>query len=90
MPPTALPEARFASAECLSAWPAEISDPDGWVWTMLSAMDGSRGLPELIEHVRAAHPAQSPEVLRHGALQLLRTGYVEDVGGTRTRRAHRA
>lgn len=60
---------------------AEISDPDGWVWTMLSAMDGSRGLPELIEHVRAAHPAQSPEVLRHGARQLLRTGYVEDVGG---------
>jgi molybdopterin/thiamine biosynthesis adenylyltransferase len=60
---------------------AEISDPDGWVWTMLSAMDGSRGLPELIEHVRAAHPAQSPEVLRHGALQLLRTGYVEDVAG---------
>jgi molybdopterin-synthase adenylyltransferase len=60
---------------------AEMSDPDGWVWTMLSAMDGSRGLPDLIEHVRAVHPAQSPEVLRHGALQLLRTGYVEDVAG---------
>ena len=60
---------------------AEVSDPDGWVWTMLSAMDGSRGLPEIIEHVRAAHPAQAAGVLRRGALQLLRTGYVEDVAG---------
>ena len=41
---------------------AEVSDPDGWVWTMLSAMDGSRGLPEVIEHVHAAHPAQSADV----------------------------
>jgi molybdopterin/thiamine biosynthesis adenylyltransferase len=60
---------------------AEVSDPDGWVWTMLSAMDGSRDLPEIIEHVRAAHPAQAAGVLRRGALQLLRTGYVEDVAG---------
>ena len=60
---------------------AEISDPDGWVWTMLEAMDGSRGLPEIIEHVHAAHPAQTVDVLRRGAGQLLRAGYVEDVAG---------
>jgi molybdopterin-synthase adenylyltransferase len=60
---------------------AEISDPDGWVWTMLAAMDGSRGLPEIIEHVHAAHPAQTVDILRRGAEQLLRTGYVEDVAG---------
>jgi molybdopterin-synthase adenylyltransferase len=60
---------------------AEISDPDGWVWTMLAAMDGSRGLPEVIEHVHAAHPAQTIDILRSGAGQLLRAGYVEDAGG---------
>jgi hypothetical protein len=60
---------------------AELSDPDGWVWTMLSAMDGSRGLAEIIEHVRAAHPEQAADVVGRGALQLLRTGYVEDVAG---------
>jgi molybdopterin-synthase adenylyltransferase len=60
---------------------AEISDPDGWVWTMLAAMDGSRGLPEVVEHVHAAHPAQSVDVLRRGAEQLLGTGYVEDAAG---------
>jgi molybdopterin-synthase adenylyltransferase len=60
---------------------AEISDPDGWVWTMLAAMDGSRGLAEVVAQVQAAHPGQSVEVLRHGAEQLLSTGYVEDAAG---------
>lgn len=60
---------------------AEISDPDGWVWTMLVAMDGSRELPEIIEHVHTAHPGQPVDSLRRGAGQLLGTGYVEDAAG---------
>jgi molybdopterin-synthase adenylyltransferase len=59
----------------------EICDPDGWVWTMLAAMDGSRELPEIVEHVHAAHPGQDIEALRRGAEQLLGTGYVEDAAG---------
>jgi len=58
---------------------AEIADPDGWVWTMLSAMDGTRGLPEIIEQVSGAHPGQPVPRLRRGAEQLLGSGYVEDV-----------
>lgn len=60
---------------------AEISDPDGWVWTMLAAMDGSRSSPEIVEHVHAGHPDQPLDVLRHGAEQLLASGYVEDAEG---------
>jgi len=60
---------------------AEIQDPDGWVWTMLAAMDGSRGLPEIIDHVHTAHPTQPADVLRRGAGQLLNSGYVEDAAG---------
>jgi molybdopterin-synthase adenylyltransferase len=60
---------------------AEISDPDGWAWTMLAAMDGSRGLPEIVEQVHAAHPAKPVDVLERGARQLLSTGYVEDAAG---------
>jgi molybdopterin-synthase adenylyltransferase len=60
---------------------AEIADPDGWVWTMLSAMDGSRGLAEVVEHVHQVHPGQSVGLLRRGAVQLLGTGYVEDAAG---------
>jgi len=61
---------------------AEIPDPDGWVWTMLAAMDGSRDLPEIIEQVHASHPDQSVATLRRGAEQLLASGYVEDAAGT--------
>jgi molybdopterin-synthase adenylyltransferase len=60
---------------------AEISDPDGWVWTMLAAMDGSRGLAEIVEHVHTAHPDQPVAALRRGAEQLLASGYVEDAAG---------
>ena len=57
---------------------AEIPDPDGWVWTMLAAMDGSRGLPEIIELAQAGHPEQAPDLLQRGAEQLMASGYLED------------
>ena len=57
---------------------AEIPDPDGWVWTMLAAMDGGRGLPEIIELVQAAHPQQARDLLQRGAEQLMASGYLED------------
>jgi molybdopterin-synthase adenylyltransferase len=60
---------------------AEIADPDGWVWTMLTAMDGTHGVPEIIGLVSAAHPGQPVETLRRGAGQLLSSGYVEDAAG---------
>ena len=60
---------------------AEITDPDGWVWTMLTAMDGSRTVPQVIDHVSATHPDQPVAVLRDGVEQLLSSGYIEDVAG---------
>jgi molybdopterin/thiamine biosynthesis adenylyltransferase len=60
---------------------SEIADPDGWVWTMLTAMDGSRSLAEIIERVHSAHPQRPADVLRRGAEQLLASGYVEDAAG---------
>jgi molybdopterin-synthase adenylyltransferase len=58
---------------------AELADPDGWVWTMLMAMDGTRDLPGIIEHVSQVHPGQPVARLRRGAAQLIGAGYVEDV-----------
>jgi hypothetical protein len=60
---------------------AEISDPGGWVWTMLSAMDGSRDVTAIVEHVRSVHPEQPLGTLRQGVGQLLASGYVEDAAG---------
>jgi hypothetical protein len=53
---------------------SEIADPDGGVWTMLTAMDGSRGVSDIIEHVHAEHPERSVNVLRRGAGQLPASG----------------
>jgi molybdopterin-synthase adenylyltransferase len=60
---------------------SEIADPDGWVWTMLTAMDGRRSLAAIIECVHSAHPQQPLDVLQRGAEQLLASGYVEDAAG---------
>jgi molybdopterin-synthase adenylyltransferase len=61
---------------------AEIPDPDGWVWTMLSVMDGSRTPAEIVAHVHAAYPEQTIGILRAAAEQLLASGYVEDEAGS--------
>ena len=60
---------------------SEIADPDGWVWTMLTAMDGSRSLSEIVECVHSAHPQRPADVLRRGAEQLVASGFVEDAAG---------
>src|SRR5579872_2997454 len=57
---------------------AELADPDGWVWTRLTAMDGRRDVSAIIEHVSRVHPGQPAARLRRGAAQLIGTGYVED------------
>jgi molybdopterin-synthase adenylyltransferase len=62
---------------------AEIDDPDGWVWTLLTKMDGSRDLTAIVEQVRHAHPGLATGTVRSGARQLMRAGYVEDAGAAR-------
>jgi molybdopterin-synthase adenylyltransferase len=57
----------------------EIEDPDGWVWTLLTAMDGSRGVEEVASLVCREHPEVPAGVVRRGAGQLMASGYVEDV-----------
>lgn len=60
---------------------AEISDPDGWVWTLLTSMDGSRTVPEIVDHASTIHPDQSVAMLKHATDQLISSGYVEDSDG---------
>ena len=57
---------------------AEIDDPAGWVWTLLMAMDGSRELSAVVDHVYRAHPELTEETVLRGAEQLVASGYVED------------
>jgi molybdopterin-synthase adenylyltransferase len=58
---------------------AEMDDPDRWIWTLLTFMDGSRSAEELVTAVREGHPDISRETIRAGLRQLIRAGHVEDM-----------
>ncbi|MFE4663849.1 HesA/MoeB/ThiF family protein [Streptomyces sp. NPDC056716] len=57
---------------------AEIADPQGWVWLLVEAMDGSRDPAAVIACVRAGHPAVAATDVRQAMADLLAAGFVED------------
>ncbi|MER7170791.1 HesA/MoeB/ThiF family protein [Streptomyces mesophilus] len=57
---------------------AEILDPDGWVWPLIEAMDGTRSLGAVLAAVREAHPQVPAEDLREAVADLLSAGFLED------------
>lgn len=59
---------------------AEIADPDGWVWSLLGAMDGTREPDEIVTAVLSSHPGLPEGTVRAGTQQLVNSGYVEDAG----------
>ena len=59
---------------------AEIADPDGWVWSLLGAMDGTREPDEIVTAVLRSHPGLAEGTVRAGTQQLVSSGYVEDAG----------
>jgi molybdopterin/thiamine biosynthesis adenylyltransferase len=59
---------------------AEISDPAGLVWTVLTSMDGSRSTEEVLGCVVRSHPLESPDRVRAVISELISLGFVEDAG----------
>ncbi|MFD7817303.1 HesA/MoeB/ThiF family protein [Streptomyces sp. NPDC059785] len=59
---------------------AEISDPEGWIWTLVGAMDGSRAPAAVVAEVVRAHPGLPGEDARLAMADLLAAGFVEDAG----------
>ncbi|WP_432186094.1 HesA/MoeB/ThiF family protein [Streptomyces sp. Tue6028] len=59
---------------------AEIADPQGWVWTLVEAMDGTRGPAAVVDEVVRAHPALPGEDARQAMADLLAAGFVDDAG----------
>ncbi|GAX50231.1 thiazole biosynthesis adenylyltransferase ThiF [Streptomyces olivochromogenes] len=60
---------------------AEIEDPQGWVWTLVETMDGTREPSAVVGEVLRAHP-ELPDLTAEDARQamadLLDAGFVED------------
>ncbi|WP_327428768.1 HesA/MoeB/ThiF family protein [Streptomyces sp. NBC_01236] len=61
---------------------AEIADPQGWVWTLVEAMDGTRGPSGVVDEVLRAHPGLPGEDARQAMADLLAAGFVDDAGAT--------
>ncbi|MFJ3638693.1 HesA/MoeB/ThiF family protein [Streptomyces sp. NPDC090108] len=60
----------------------EVKDPDGWVWTLVEAMDGTRGVTEVAAEVSRRHPGlglPASDVVEAMA-DLTEAGFVEDAG----------
>jgi hypothetical protein len=59
---------------------AELTDPDGSVWTLLESMDGTRTVDAIVAKVLARHPEARADDVRSAAEKIIMSGYVEDVG----------
>ncbi|MFF3344242.1 HesA/MoeB/ThiF family protein [Streptomyces sp. NPDC002779] len=61
---------------------AEVKDPDGWVWTLVEAMDGTRSAADVVAEVTRRHPElrlPAPDIAQ-AITDLTMAGYVEDAG----------
>lgn len=57
---------------------AEIEDPDGWVWALVSACDGTRSRAAIVAEVRRPHPELSEAEAAEALDALIAAGHVED------------
>ncbi|MGV9455646.1 HesA/MoeB/ThiF family protein [Streptomyces sp. NPDC003635] len=59
---------------------AEVKDPDGWVWTLVEAMDGTRTAEDVVADVSRGHPDLPVPDIARAMADLAAAGYVEDAG----------
>jgi molybdopterin/thiamine biosynthesis adenylyltransferase len=57
---------------------AEITDPAGWLWSLINAIDGTAGSAQIISQVCRAHPDAAEADVRDALETLIGAGYVED------------
>ncbi|MQY16534.1 hypothetical protein SRB5_67330 [Streptomyces sp. RB5] len=57
---------------------AEITDPDGWIWTLVQATDGSRDIHAIAKNVASRHCGITHEDTLGVLEQLYDAGHVED------------
>lgn len=57
---------------------AEVDDPAGLVWTLLSAADGTRSVDQIVAHVVAAFAGESPEAVASAVHKFIDAGYLDN------------
>jgi molybdopterin/thiamine biosynthesis adenylyltransferase len=72
------PEGRVRVGGTVYGIAAEVDDPTGAVWTMLSAADGTRYLDEIVQSVQHAHPGEPPARVAAAVEQFAAAGYLDN------------
>jgi molybdopterin/thiamine biosynthesis adenylyltransferase len=57
---------------------AEITDPGGWLWSLVTAIDGTSEPAQIIRQVHSAHPDAAEPDIRDALDALISAGYAED------------
>jgi molybdopterin/thiamine biosynthesis adenylyltransferase len=57
---------------------AEVSDPGGWLWSLVSAADGTLTPSQIVLHVRGGHPSAPAADVQDALDALIAAGYMED------------
>jgi molybdopterin/thiamine biosynthesis adenylyltransferase len=57
---------------------AEVDDPEGWVWTLVSALDGTNTPAAAVRSVTDRHPNLADVDVAAALQQLLESGFLED------------
>ncbi|MEV0172199.1 ThiF family adenylyltransferase [Streptomyces sp. NPDC050803] len=61
---------------------AEIEDPDGWVWALVQALDGTRTPTRTAGEIAAAHPELTAADVLRAMADLAEAGFLEDAAAT--------
>jgi molybdopterin-synthase adenylyltransferase len=61
---------------------ATIPDPDGTVWTLLTLLDGTRTVDQVVADLVHRHPDEPPDTIRTAIDTLAAAGYLEDADET--------
>lgn len=71
-------EDRIGIGGIISGIFTEVVDRDGWVWTLLTMLDGSLTVDQTVAELISRHPGRSEGEVRGALGDLYRAGYLED------------
>ncbi|WP_432252001.1 HesA/MoeB/ThiF family protein [Streptomyces sp. HNM1019] len=57
---------------------AEVKDPDGWVWALVEALDGSLTVDEVVGKTSARFPELPGDAIRQAITDLQAAGFIDD------------
>lgn len=78
--PVRLGDSRVRIGGVIPGIAADIADPDGWIWHLLTILDGSRTINQIVTEIIEQFPCRDAYDVRVAIDELVGAGYLEDAG----------